>query len=450
MSEDRHHFSEPRPIPGLDLPTWDVDVFRDGVEEPILTLRIDSKVLPPRRGKKKKIVWQLPTTIDDIPRFGIDEKRRLLDIFKNLKKERRKSKRGVGGGGSGGDGTTNEEANDNSSGDEEKSSPPSGEKNASKPTNGTTTLRSNGAPNGNGSSAVGVENLSLAPPPKNDQLPPVRLPSHPVGPPPGISATSATRYLAPPGIPPPAATTNSIANNNSETKPPPGMVLRKAQSLPDTVLDDDGNKKLPPAPPPGLSPKQHPTQPTNITPAPGLVPQPPLPVSAQAQHFFNLLPNMPHDIFAQQVANIYISLLQHGNVDDLLLYYSLTAQKSLSLKSAKSVCTTPLEMKTQLQSLVGCAFVVQGITTQTIYLPVAFQVQQQQPTIGSGGSSSSSILMIIWSGICQVQGQQHGFCHTLILTPSLPPTTSFTTMENDAMVPRYQIQNDALVLLANE
>jgi len=109
-----------------------------------------------------------------------------------------------------------------------------------------------------------------------------------------------------------------------------------------------------------------------------------------------------------------------------------------------------LEMKTQLQSLVGCAFVVQGITTQTIYLPVAFQVQQQQPTIGSGGSSSSSILMIIWSGICQVQGQQHGFCHTLILTPSLPPTTSFTTMENDAMVPRYQIQNDALVLLANE
>lgn len=129
------------------------------------------------------------------------------------------------------------------------------------------------------------------------------------------------------------------------------------------------------------------------------------------------------DIFAQQVANLYITLLNSGQVDELALYYTLTAQKSLSLKSAKSICTTPMEMKTQLTSLVACVFAVQGITVQQ-------------------GLNS---LLLIWSGLCQLQGQQHGFCHTIVLVPI--PTQQGVVEETG---PQYQIQNDALVLLTNE
>jgi hypothetical protein len=94
MTDDRHSFSAPRPVFGLTEPTWEVDVFRDGVDHPIETLRIDAKKLPPRYGKKKKVVWQLPDDVQQVPKFAMDEKRRLLDLFKQQKKSRKKGKRG--------------------------------------------------------------------------------------------------------------------------------------------------------------------------------------------------------------------------------------------------------------------------------------------------------------------------------------------------------------------
>jgi hypothetical protein len=129
---------------------------------------------------------------------------------------------------------------------------------------------------------------------------------------------------------------------------------------------------------------------------------------------------MHPDIFGLEVANLYIGLLQSGHVEELLLYYTLTAQKSLSLKSAKSICQTRQEMKTQLQSLAGCVFAVQGVTVQ----------------------HSLNNLLLIWSGVCQLQGQNHGFCHTIVLNP-LPHNTPGA----DVNSMQYQIQNDALVLL---
>jgi hypothetical protein len=96
MTDDRHTFSAPRPIVGRSEPTWEVDVFRDGVEHPIVTLTIDSTTLPPRYGKKKKIVWQLPDDVQQTPKFAVDEKRRLLDLFKHQKKSRKKVKRPLG------------------------------------------------------------------------------------------------------------------------------------------------------------------------------------------------------------------------------------------------------------------------------------------------------------------------------------------------------------------
>jgi hypothetical protein len=99
--EDRHTLSEPRAITGLALPTWEVDVFREGVDTPIMTIVLDNKTLPPRK-RKKKVVWKLPDSLDLAPKFGVEDKKRILEIFKERKKELRKQRKSslIGGGGS--------------------------------------------------------------------------------------------------------------------------------------------------------------------------------------------------------------------------------------------------------------------------------------------------------------------------------------------------------------
>ena len=83
--EDRHFLSEPRPIKGLELPTWEVDILREGVDTPIMTIRVDNLTLPPRK-RKKKVVWKLPDNFDQLPKFGTEDKKRILEIFKQQKK----------------------------------------------------------------------------------------------------------------------------------------------------------------------------------------------------------------------------------------------------------------------------------------------------------------------------------------------------------------------------
>jgi len=73
--------SQTCPRPGLPLPSWDVDVWRAGVDAPIMTLVIDKNNLPPRKGKgkgKKAIAWKLPDNIESLPKFGVQDKRRIV------------------------------------------------------------------------------------------------------------------------------------------------------------------------------------------------------------------------------------------------------------------------------------------------------------------------------------------------------------------------------------
>ncbi|CAB9517778.1 expressed unknown protein [Seminavis robusta] len=490
MSEDRHAFSEPRAIVGLPLPTWDVDVFRDGVPEPILTLRVDETTLPPRRSKKKKIVWKLPDSLDQIPRFGADEKRRLLDLFKNLKKEkRRKSKRGSLTGDalteSGGEETnedwtasTNSTNGKNNEQDEEEEDVIAKPKNGNHAmTNGHNKEKPSPPPVKNPPDLV--DEKPLPPPPNQKQKqqlqPPQKFTSKP---PPGMTLTRRNSAPLPPGIPPPAAaqqgTTNGVHAPVSRGRLLPTTAWNwnvRAQSMPledteppQSTPPQAKQKQLPqqqePPPPPSIQPQNghshnhhhhippsQPPQPSRPSQPPQEIPQshslsPPggpainpsavlpsiQPLALPPARFLKFpTTTMSPDLFAQQVANLYISLLQSGQVEELLLYYTLTAQKSLSLKSAKSMCHTPSEMKIQLTSLVGCAFAVQGITVQQ-------------------GAMNS--LLLIWSGICQLAGQQHGFCQTIILMPLLPVVD--TTNGSDHSNIQYQIQNDALVLLTND
>mmetsp|Transcript_12818 Transcript_12818/g.19420 ORF Transcript_12818/g.19420 Transcript_12818/m.19420 type:complete len:477 (-) Transcript_12818:10-1440(-) len=86
--EDRHSLSAPRYIGDLQ---WEVDVFRDTVEQPVETLLINSETLPPRT-RKGKVVWQLPSDANKLPSFGAEDKRRIFDLFKQVKKQRKKEK----------------------------------------------------------------------------------------------------------------------------------------------------------------------------------------------------------------------------------------------------------------------------------------------------------------------------------------------------------------------
>ena len=87
---DNHRFV---PIPDVSssstLPTWRVQVFRHGVEDPVDELVVHRDNLPSRK-RKGKIVWKLPDSVDQLPKFGEPERKRLYEIFKEQKKERRK------------------------------------------------------------------------------------------------------------------------------------------------------------------------------------------------------------------------------------------------------------------------------------------------------------------------------------------------------------------------
>lgn len=87
---DRHSLSEPRYLGDFQ---WEVDVYRDGVPQPVDTLPINVKTLPPRKNRKGKIVWQLPKDpMKQVLSFGTEDKKRVFEIFKERKKQRKKEK----------------------------------------------------------------------------------------------------------------------------------------------------------------------------------------------------------------------------------------------------------------------------------------------------------------------------------------------------------------------
>lgn len=94
--EDRHTISEPR-IKSPDSLVWLVDIYRHGVDEPVDTIEISEANLPPRK-RKGKVVWRLPSDHSRLPSFPVDERRRILELFKERKKNRRKERKAVGTG----------------------------------------------------------------------------------------------------------------------------------------------------------------------------------------------------------------------------------------------------------------------------------------------------------------------------------------------------------------
>jgi hypothetical protein len=89
---DKHSFNVARYVEGSKIPTWHVEVYRQGVDAPVDLLLLDNITFPPRK-RKGKVVWKLPDNSDTIPKFGEYERQRLYEMFKKQKKERRKKKK---------------------------------------------------------------------------------------------------------------------------------------------------------------------------------------------------------------------------------------------------------------------------------------------------------------------------------------------------------------------
>lgn len=407
--EDRHYLSEPRPISGLALPTWEVDVMREGVNVPIMTLQINSQVLPPRQ-RKKKVVWKLPDTIDQAPKFGKEDKLRILELFKQqkktLKREKRKSQ--PNDDSEKNDGTTGgEDLNPSSNGFPDSSSDDSSANDCNKATtNGTLTATESSS----SSKPPGFESLSIDDKRhttvahhyltkkkgtnRNSDLKDNPLPANPP-PPPGLN-TEVSAPLSPPGLAPLSSSTPSL---------PPG--------IPPTASTTPKN------PPEQAQPlDQQPLQPSPLAASlPEYVPRY-FHVSAQS-------PNPPAVELAQIVTQAYYFMLTHGHVQELQAHYSPSATKSLTVGGAHAVCASMQDIALQLQSLVGTMVAIRGVLHQTI----------PNPTSSSPHSALDSVLVII-TGM-SIRPHSLPFCHTLVLAPNLAGGG-------------YQIQNDALCFLTTE
>lgn len=452
--EDRHDLSEPRPVKGLELPTWDVDVLREGVDTPILTVRVDAEVLPPRR-RKKKIVWKLPDSVDQVPKFGKEDKLRILEIFKqqkkNMKREKRKSQpcneqQPEPPDAQDGQSQSNNELDASQNDDVGLAAEPSRKVETQDSKTSSTASSMSDPPD--------IDNLCLEekkqsdPKPANDHAPPatnnVGPPSFPPPPPPGMFATG-------PQFP---AAVNSTPIS-PPPRPPPGLVppappgLRQSSSSPSNVV---------PSPQPGIQPPGATTtvnnngaQSSSPPPAPTIRHEtPPMPRRSYFQlphpHHPDLVTNL-----AQVVTQSYYFMLTHGHVQELQSYYAPYAQKSLTVGGAHAICHSVQDLEMQLQSLVGMVVAIRGMLQQPS-IPTTMTPTTMDPSSSNTAlSSSSSSILVIITGMC-VRPHALPFCHSLVLVPSQMGTMATPNGDNTDPAPMigWQIQNDALCFLTTE
>ena len=402
--EDRHFLSEPRPIKGLELPTWEVDILREGVDTPIMTIRVDNLTLPPRK-RKKKVVWKLPDNFDQLPKFGTEDKKRILEIFKQQKKAlKRQRKSSV---------TPSGETNGRLVREMDKTSKASSEPAA---TNNNHNNKKSPATN---LAPPGFQKLSISEEGKEKQLSSSeQVNSNDYG------RTRRRINGSTNGGPqndagPPDRSLDHLEPSDLPTTPPPGLTKTTTNTTNKPLQSTFENHQ--PPPPPGMQP-QEPTLPTSMgvsTPS----------QATPTTHRQFIVPTNSN--LAQVVMESYYLMLTRGMVQELASYYTPTAQKSLSVGGEHAVCRTVEERLVHLRSFVGCVMQIKGAL--------------QQPTLPPPAT------LIVITGTCI---QPHGlpFCHSLILVPSSSPTSTTTSDGNISgnTTVGFRIQNDALCFLTPE
>jgi Uri superfamily endonuclease len=311
---DRHTFSEPRPVENASIPTWHVDVFRQGVPDPVLTLVINDSTLPARR-RKKKVVWKLPDTIEETPNFGSDEKKRMLELFKQQKKTRKKQIKKTTSVVSEATNSSSiqekeEQGEDDDDDDQHEEEEEEQQQEQQEETNGgrqspefylVTELEGETS-----SSSINGEEPHLQEAPTDAN---------------GLSTVS---------LPP-------VESSLAPPTPPPGFAQMSLHELRQQEEPTNNNKTMD-----SPSFQNH-----------------------HARYFVvsSLSTNIPVDL-AKIVVDIYYPTLSHAAASQLVHYYCPNTQKSLSVGGAHAVCTSEIDVLLQLTSLEQSQFLVKGVVAQ--------------------------------------------------------------------------------------
>mmetsp|Transcript_10182 Transcript_10182/g.21234 ORF Transcript_10182/g.21234 Transcript_10182/m.21234 type:complete len:523 (+) Transcript_10182:128-1696(+) len=493
--EDRHTISDPRPLvlekvgSDDDLPSWEVDIIRDDTVV-VDTVVLNNENLPPRTNKKGKVVWRLPDSTDKLPSFGTDDRRRILDIFRERKKKRKQEKKkrqsatddgmavdaadsakllsscssgqysrsnsSVSWGGSDEDNTKGSKGN------------VAGKENG-KPENGSKQLDdvSKIVDKGRGDFAKGATDtrvIKAIPDADRDKksgdssngFRRVRSSPSPQRPPPGMQA------------PPDPAISTSDPNAPLQTKeqhhssnPHP-----ESPNMPDPSklsLHDSLSKSA------SLSPQLDSTRtsmPPNIQS--NSIPPPPPPdalfIVVPRNERPDPLPGENESSLAVPAARHFINTYYthfditkpNAPIHDLSRYYTAKAQKSVSIGGAHSVVTGRRDITAQISNLAGAAFVVRGVVAQDAAdgkgVHILITGTARTGVVGAAGGVLAS------------------FAHSVSLTPVdmsnvVRGSMNAKTSEEDriqacpycpALVEAlgvgfpFQIHNDALALLSGE
>eukprot|EP00554_Chaetoceros_debilis_P004337 CAMPEP_0194087322 /NCGR_PEP_ID=MMETSP0149-20130528/24530_1 /TAXON_ID=122233 /ORGANISM="Chaetoceros debilis, Strain MM31A-1" /LENGTH=502 /DNA_ID=CAMNT_0038770639 /DNA_START=54 /DNA_END=1562 /DNA_ORIENTATION=+ len=455
--EDRHAFSDPRPVP-LDSTdgrhTWLVDIYRNGVEDPIDTIEISEVTLPPRKKKGGKVAWRLPSDYSRVPSFPVDEKRRIMELFKERKKNRRKNKGStssnslssvVDNGSTNGVGlsshslpTSTNECSDRGGigkSDNGKSRPANdlkiplsskggGEKQevVAKGGSGKTAAPSSSKKKKNRKEKIKRQLSQSAPAPdtvvaENQQV--ERTSSSKSG---SVNGNDATPIEA-------HVNSSSQAASQPSTPPmPPGFKSSMSElslngeigaSQADSNDGKDFSKK-------SLTEESVHSNSTNTQPFVAQQAAPPILLQPRIGSRFITIPERDRLQIKSSLAiaaaktfiDIYYPHITHCLSQELTTYYTPHAQKSISVGGAHSVVATPKEIMMQLLSLARSVFIVRGVVSQDTF-----------------DSSGAHILV---TGVVQTSGVTSQFAHSVSLVPVVGQGFSF------------QIHNDALSLLTSD
>jgi len=325
---DSHTFSDPIPIPdpsahdayampAVPQPCWKVHVLRrDAVR--VGTLLVHNGTVPPRK-RKGKIVWRLPDSLDQAPRFGEHEKKVLWELFKQQKKERRKQLKQSPSG---------RDEDDNDDDEEEETQETTAE--------------------GVASLSLPVEEYAMK---KNETA----------------SQASPTRSAA-----------QQLAKEQKALTPVPPLPPGFEGAVPSQQQQKQPHAARPLRPPPGIGAPPGMTPSVAPAPAAGVTRSSPPLVS----HHFQIPQEAPLAVLGTLIAQTFVQSMSLSscsnnknsadkNVNPWLHYYhhaGAVVVKTLLVGSAQAVCTTPAERQQQWQSLLqpGAVWECHGWTVQPV------------------------------------------------------------------------------------
>lgn len=409
--EDRHSLSEPRLCPTASEGNlaWEVEVYRENVPEPIEILRIDNETLPPRM-RKGKIVWRLPTEIGKLPNFGTDERRRIMELFKEKKKSRRKKKQEDKKSGNlscsdkprlnrvsssisvGEKSSDSLAASDDNKGGASKKNPPSGTSKGKKKKENNNGLPSDllelSFTNGNSKNKT----------PKKGNTPRKEAPD--------IIQNGGPSRDNKPQVKNSLETNSGSNGTTASSSDQPG--LNHNQQLKDSSLKSNEPVTLSPTVP---ARRHFAITSTSLSAAGGAT---------------------PTTLVAKEFISLYYPYLTHGLTNDLCAYYHFSSQKSISVGGAHSVVTGLTDIAMQVGSLSGCVFHVRGVVAQ---------------------DTTNGDAHLLITGVCTPKGGcATAFAHSvgLVRVSENGADNSTSGGDGSSNMYKYLIQNDALSLLTSE